>query len=1164
MKRFAFGIYSVKGEIEDGFWVTGCSRWEIEKMTGDCPFTRQLVWSLFTSQDDRNVGRDHPKPSITWDLNITPLTPEKDVQVQFDEVVDLMPPMEAALPHPMELSMEENIDKNGINLSKTPPQKLPPKRRKYTPKVVREDKKPRAQKVKTETAPNVPKRKYVHRVANFTETQASPIKQSNFDSGVPNISRSSVQFGGQGMEVVLENSLREFAFDFNNHLIRMIDDYIWSPSVNSSNVPQADPRKQHNREKPNIITRQKSTVLDNVNVIHKRQPVTLAEADFQLLQAYRAMGYSNFQKRRRTERIYIDLTTNSTSNCDSTIINDNMECTPSTSYVEGHNQEVWSGGVGTLMNLLPTQNQADCLNNSVAFTPPHNSTSLGFTPDETIRVHNHLMLTACGDGSETMDEEKARWWEKEREVFRTRTDAFIRRMHEIQGDRTFSPWKGSVVDSVVGVFLTQNVSDHLSSSAFMALAAKFPLRSNNTNEASTSAEPQEINIIELDDTGKWQDKLCQGGCSQESMVQQNVELVGQGEIEKDSDSDVCRRPEEKGFQLSPENGTGIPNISSLAEDENERSPEDGDLSENSVLSSQKSSEHPIVIVDQMDSSPESNPEVEELLTGNSGSKTTTASFMDLLQMIENNEFKEIHANGSRSNSEEIFITASHQLNFPRDPQRRPSFDLNSVSSTLQSECNFNLPLMRSSDDPKGTIHVSYTSNHFHSSLQPGNMDVEYRNLLEGLTQRQGSVLEDHTSTLHNNSEESSKLIHSEWKGPGDIPKETPKRNLKGKKIESETKISFDWDSLRREACSKTVKRGRSRNTRDSVDWEAVRNAPVQEISSAIRERGMNNLLAGRIKDFLNRVVRDHGSIDLEWLRDAPPDKVKEYLLSIYGLGLKSVECVRLLTLHHHAFPNIAKKKRLNFATLTPLTTMLQVDTNVGRICVRLGWVPLEPLPGSLELHLLEMYELHYQMITFGKHSISRAEFALPGLEEKSLVSSTVPFAADQNHRAVPNPVEVLQIEGNPLPQERFAARNCEPIIEEPTTPEPEPECVEEISENDIEEAFWKEDQDEIPPIIQNYEALKQNIQSIIESNNMDIENSGLSKALVAINPFAASIPMPKLKNVNRLRTEHQVYELPDGHPLSKEMDRREPDDPCPYLLAIWTPGKYMVACVAFM
>jgi len=32
----------------------------------------------------------------------------------------------------------------------------------------------------------------------------------------------------------------------------------------------------------------------------------------------------------------------------------------------------------------------------------------------------------------------------------------------IVGDRRFLPWKGSVLDSIGGVFLTQNVSDHLS------------------------------------------------------------------------------------------------------------------------------------------------------------------------------------------------------------------------------------------------------------------------------------------------------------------------------------------------------------------------------------------------------------------------------------------------------------------------------------------------------------------------------------------------------------------------------------------------------------------------------------------------------------------------------------------------------------------------------
>lgn len=29
-----------------------------------------------------------------------------------------------------------------------------------------------------------------------------------------------------------------------------------------------------------------------------------------------------------------------------------------------------------------------------------------------------------------------------------------------------------------------------------------------------------------------------------------------------------------------------------------------------------------------------------------------------------------------------------------------------------------------------------------------------------------------------------------------------------------------------------------------------------------------------LQEFLNRLVTDHGSIDLEWLRDVPPDKAK--------------------------------------------------------------------------------------------------------------------------------------------------------------------------------------------------------------------------------------------------------------------------------------------------
>ena len=45
----------------------------------------------------------------------------------------------------------------------------------------------------------------------------------------------------------------------------------------------------------------------------------------------------------------------------------------------------------------------------------------------------------------------------------------------VLGDRrrTFV-WSGSVTDSVVGAFLTQNVSDALSSRAYMEVASKWP------------------------------------------------------------------------------------------------------------------------------------------------------------------------------------------------------------------------------------------------------------------------------------------------------------------------------------------------------------------------------------------------------------------------------------------------------------------------------------------------------------------------------------------------------------------------------------------------------------------------------------------------------------------------------------------------------------------
>lgn len=67
------------------------------------------------------------------------------------------------------------------------------------------------------------------------------------------------------------------------------------------------------------------------------------------------------------------------------------------------------------------------------------------------------------------------------------------------------------------------------------------------------------------------------------------------------------------------------------------------------------------------------------------------------------------------------------------------------------------------------------------------------------------------------------------------------------KPKSKKENNFDWDSLRVQAQAQAGKREKTEKTMDSVDWDAVRRADVNEISNTIKERGMNNMLAERIQ-----------------------------------------------------------------------------------------------------------------------------------------------------------------------------------------------------------------------------------------------------------------------------------------------------------------------------
>lgn len=71
--------------------------------------------------------------------------------------------------------------------------------------------------------------------------------------------------------------------------------------------------------------------------------------------------------------------------------------------------------------------------------------------------------------------------------------------------------------------------------------------------------------------------------------------------------------------------------------------------------------------------------------------------------------------------------------------------------------------------------------------------------------------------------------------------------LRGKERGKEKKVDYNWDSLRKQAQAKSGKREKTESTMDSLDWDAVRRANVHEIADAIKERGMNNMLAERIQ-----------------------------------------------------------------------------------------------------------------------------------------------------------------------------------------------------------------------------------------------------------------------------------------------------------------------------
>jgi endonuclease-3 len=101
-------------------------------------------------------------------------------------------------------------------------------------------------------------------------------------------------------------------------------------------------------------------------------------------------------------------------------------------------------------------------------------------------------------------------------------------------------------------------------------------------------------------------------------------------------------------------------------------------------------------------------------------------------------------------------------------------------------------------------------------------------------------------------------------------------------------------------------------------WESLAEARPEALAEAIKPGGLANIKAPRILSILEEIRRrGDGSLDLSWMREASDPSVREYLLSLPGVGPKTAACV------------------LAFSLGRPV---LAVDTHVHRVARRLGLI----------------------------------------------------------------------------------------------------------------------------------------------------------------------------------------------------------------------------------
>lgn len=114
-------------------------------------------------------------------------------------------------------------------------------------------------------------------------------------------------------------------------------------------------------------------------------------------------------------------------------------------------------------------------------------------------------------------------------------------------------------------------------------------------------------------------------------------------------------------------------------------------------------------------------------------------------------------------------------------------------------------------------------------------------------------------------------------------------------------------------------------------WKEAAEAPVGEIADLIRPAGLAPTKSARMAQILAVLQENFGEYSLRGVKNWSTGEIREYLMSLPGIGAKTAACVLLFDLDRPAFP---------------------VDTHIARFCRRMEWVE-ESFPPDLMVPLME-------------------------------------------------------------------------------------------------------------------------------------------------------------------------------------------------------------------